>query len=74
MLSLYLLFFFFFYFFYFVFLESYDYCLWVENPTCSLRYGIEKTPQYPWEKANPPSPAGMEPTAHLAPNKKPLTS
>jgi len=60
--------------FFFFFFESYDYCLWVQNPTCSLRYGIEKTPNYPFEKANPPSPSGMEPTAHLAPNKKPLTS
>jgi len=60
--------------FFFFFFESYDYCLWVQNPICSVRYGIEKTPNYPWEKANPPSPSGVEPTAHLAPNKKPLTS
>jgi len=65
---------FFYLFFFFFFFESYDYCLWVQNPTCSSRYGIETTPNYPWEKANPPSPSGMEPTAHLAPNKKPLTS
>jgi len=61
-------------FFLFFLFESYDYCLWVQNPTCSLRYGIEKTPNYPWEKANPPSSSGMEPTAHLAPNKRPSTS
>ena len=64
----------FFFLFSFFFFESYDYCLWVQNPTCSLRYGIDKTLNYPGEKANPPSPSGMKPTAHLAPNKKPLTS
>jgi len=69
-----LLFFSFLFSFTFFFLESYDYCFRVQNPTCSLRYGIEKTPNYPREKANPPSPSGMEPTGHLAPNKKPLTS
>jgi len=55
-LSLYLFFFFFFllFLFFFFFFESYDYCLWVQNPTCSLRYGIEKTPNYPWEKKNQP--------------------
>ena len=72
MLSLYLFFFFFSLFSFFF--ESFDYCLWVQNPTCSLGYGIEKTPNYPWEKANPPSPSDMGPTTHLAPNKKPLTS
>jgi len=64
----------FFSFFFIFFFELYDYCFRVQNPTCSLCYGIEKTPNYPWEKANPPSPSGMEPTAHHAPNKKPLTS
>jgi len=59
---------------FFFFFELYHYCFSVQNPTCSLRYGIEKTPHYQWEKANPPSASGMEPTAHLAPNKKPLTS
>jgi len=47
-----------------------------------LRYKIlhtadamaQKNLQYPWEKANPPSPSGVELTAHLAPDKKPLTS
>jgi len=34
----------------------------------------KKTPNYPWEKANPPSPSGVEPIAHLTPNKKPWTS
>ena len=61
-------------FFFFFFFVLYDYCFRVQNPTCSLRYGIEKTPNYPWEKANPSSPSGAEPNAHLAPNKKPLTS
>ena len=31
----------------------------------------QKTPNYAWEKANPPSHSGVEPTAHLAPKKKP---
>jgi len=30
--------------------------------------------QYPWEKANPPSPSSGEPIAYFAPNKKPPTS
>ena len=34
----------------------------------------KKNPNYPWEKPNPPSPSDVEPTAHLALNKKPLTS
>ena len=60
--------------FFFFFFESYDYCFRVHNLACSLRYGIKKTPSYPGEKANPPSPSGVEPTAYLAPKKKPLTS
>jgi len=34
----------------------------------------KNTPNYPWEKANPPSHSGVEPTTDLAPNKKSLTS
>ena len=36
-----------FFFFFFFFFESYDYCLRVQNPAWSLRYGIEQTPNYP---------------------------
>ena len=34
----------------------------------------KKTSICHWEKANLPSPCGVELTAHLPPNKKPLTS
>jgi len=64
---------FFFFFFFFIF-ESYDYCFRVQNLACSLHYCIKKTPNYTWETANTPSPSDMGPTAHLALNKKPLTS
>jgi len=55
------------------FFASYDYCLRYKilHAAHAMSY---KNLQYPWEKANPLSPSGMEPTAHLAPKKKPLTS
>jgi len=55
------------------FFESYDYCLRYKI-LHAARAMASKNHQYPWEKANPPSPSGVEATAHLAPNKKPLTS
>jgi len=65
--------FFLFFFFLFFFFESYDYCL-LYKILHAARAMSYKNLQYPWEKSNHPRLSGVEQTAHLAPNKKPLTS
>jgi len=41
---------------FFFFFESYDYCFKVQNPACSLRYGIKKPPTTPGKEPTPQVP------------------
>jgi len=77
MLSLYLFFSFFLFFlslFFFFFFLNHMIIVLGYKSCMQLMLSHRETPNYPWEKANPPSPSDVEATAHLAPKKKPLTS